>query len=98
MSLYRGYRVTKDVAEPNLENIAAVQGIQAVLDQQDQYLRNNTKASAKMLPEMELLDLRMRMRELNGIKNPTKMVMAHDTVSLFKDVSEAEKYQKGIVV
>lgn len=51
-----------------------------------------------MLPEKQLIDLRMEMRALNGIKNPTKAVWAHDTVNLFKDVSEGEKYQKGIVV
>ena len=98
MNLYRGYRVKKDVAEPNLEKEARIQEIQAILDQQDLYLRTKKKNSDKMLPEKKLIDLRMQMRELNSIKNPTKMVLAHDTVNLFKDVSEAEKYQKGIVV
>jgi len=98
MNLYRGYRVKKDVAEPNLENIAEIEEIQARLDEQDLYLRNKKKNSDKMLPEKKLIDLRMRMRTLNGIKNPTKTVLAHDAVNLFKDVSEAEKYQKGIVV
>ena len=51
-----------------------------------------------MLTEKELLDLNQRSRQLSAKPKPTKMVLAHDTVNLFKDVSEAEKYQKGIVV
>jgi hypothetical protein len=98
MNLYHGYRVKKDVAEHNQEILDEIDEIQGQLDQQDRYLRNKKRNPDLMVPEKTLIDWRMRLRELKGIKPAAKAVLAHEAVNLFKDVSEAEKYQKGIVV
>lgn len=98
MNLYRGYRVKKDVAEHDQDILDEIDDIQGRLDRQDRYLRSKKKNPDDGVAEKTLIDWRMRLRELKGIKPPAKAVLAHEAVNLFKDVSEAEKYQKGIVV
>ena len=61
MNLYRGYRVKKDVAEPNLANDAKVRELQARLAQQELHPRNKKK-NPEPMSERQLLDMAFEKR------------------------------------
>jgi len=61
MNLYRGYRVKKDVAEPNLANDAKVRELQAILAQQELHPRNKKK-NPEQMSEKQLLDMAFEKR------------------------------------